>query len=378
MANFTPAIGVFGWQGENKGRVYTFESKSEEGKVLVKETQEILANGVGDDVAKLVKLLDHQDRRVRLEAQFALVRAGDETPLQASVTDGSVFKRLHAIWGLGQLTRTHLKGELSNETRGLMEEMLRDQEPEIRAAAIAQLGELNSTQSRELAEQLVSTDENLRVRQHAALALAKIGKEESVSAIRKMLVENDNNDPILRHSGAMALAGIVGRLTPDERAIGIQILSKDGSPQARLAYVVALRKLHHSIALKNLFSKNQFKTLTDGVTLAPFLNDPDPMVVLEAARAIHDLPIESDMSALASLGLDKIPGATIISGQGEVFAAPPVDALTRRIINAKFLVGGAEHAKQLADYAKDKNGDVDLSARRDSIAFELGRSEGSG
>jgi quinoprotein glucose dehydrogenase len=72
-----------------------------------------------------------------------------------------------------------------------------------------------------------------------------------------------------------------------------------------------------------------------GPSVARFLNDADPRLVLEAARAIHDVPIDSDMPRLAAL---------------EVTEKTPVPLL-RRVANANFRTGGPEAAKRLAAMA---------------------------
>ena len=54
--------------------------------------------------------------------------------------------------------------------------------------------------------------------------------------------------------------------------------------------------------------------------VADFLNDPDPRLVVEAARAIHDVPIAAAMPKLAAL-IDR---------------SSADDALMRRVLNANY------------------------------------------
>src|SRR5690606_17001533 len=61
----------------------------------------------------------------------------------------------------------------------------------------------------------------------------------------------------------------------------------------------------------------------------------DPVVVLEAARAINDVPIPDAMPALAAL-LGRVEGP---------------EALMRRVLNANPRAGGPGHAEALAGFA---------------------------
>jgi quinoprotein glucose dehydrogenase len=73
-----------------------------------------------------------------------------------------------------------------------------------------------------------------------------------------------------------------------------------------------------------------------------FLHDRDPWIVLEAARAINDEPINGAAPDLAML-ISETPN----------FAATPEEkeALLRRVLNANFHVGTTHTAKALAGYA---------------------------
>jgi quinoprotein glucose dehydrogenase len=69
--------------------------------------------------------------------------------------------------------------------------------------------------------------------------------------------------------------------------------------------------------------------------VARFLNDADPRVVLEAARAIHDVPIAGAMPALAAL---------------PIASSAPLP-LVRRVQSAALRLGRPEHAVALAEAA---------------------------
>jgi quinoprotein glucose dehydrogenase len=124
-----------------------------------------------------------------------------------------------------------------------------------------------------------------------------------------VLAANDNSDPALRHAGIVFLAGI----DDDEQ---VAALKSHASAAVRRAAVVALRR------------KRSNKT-------REFLSDSDPLVVLEAARAIHDMPIPVAMGVLANL----------IDGE----RSHP--ELIRRVLNANYRIGTAESASKLAAFS---------------------------
>ena len=72
--------------------------------------------------------------------------------------------------------------------------------------------------------------------------------------------------------------------------------------------------------------------------LASFLNDTDPFVVAEAARAIHDEPVLDAFPALASL----------------VSKPTDDDELFRRVLNANFRIGNAAAASSVARVLADE------------------------
>src|SRR5690606_25086060 len=117
--------------------------------------------------------------------------------------------------------------------------------------------------------------------------------------------------------GAMALSAAPGGA---KRLAG---LVNDPSRSVRLAAVLALRRLASP-------------------EVASFLDDQDPLVALEAARAIHDLPIANALPKLAS----RIDRPIIGSAEQQ-------DAFARRVLNANNRLGSAEHAEALAKFVSN-------------------------
>lgn len=302
---------VNGWSGLGKGRVYRFHDPVASESEIVREVQQLLRSDFSSQSTDdLVRLLGHADRRVRQEAQFALAGKQEVARLAevARVSTNPQLARIHALWGLGQVARVK-NGE---ETLAVARELLDDGDAEIRAQAAKILGEggVRSAEER-LIEKL--RDDSARVRYFAAISLGKLKSEKAIGPVLALLAQNDNEDPILRHGGIMALAG-----APHDRLL-VEAARHD-SPAARLAVVVAMRKRGQA-------------------DVAALLNDADPRVVLEAARAIHDVQAfhakEGCLTALARL----------------INRPTTSDPLLRRVLNANYRLGGAEHAAAIAQFA---------------------------
>ena len=126
------------------------------------------------------------------------------------------------------------------------------------------------------------------------------------------LAERDGADPVLRHAAAFGLAGCADR----------------PAMLARLVHPVATVRLIAVVALRRQGSP----------AAAEFLHDADPLVVAEAARAIHDdASIPAALPALAAVLAERPAGESVL----------------RRAINAGLRLGTAEAADRLAGYALD-------------------------
>lgn len=90
-----------------------------------------------------------------------------------------------------------------------------------------------------------------------------------------MLRANDDKDAFLRYAGVWALAQLDDTATLANAAT-------DSAPAVRMAALLTYRRLASP-------------------EVAKFLDDADPRIVLEAARAIHDTYIESARPALAAM-----------------------------------------------------------------------------
>ena len=309
---------VNGWAGTGKGRIYRVFAPEERERPIVAQVKKLFAEGFAQrPITELVSLLAHPDRRVRLEAQFALVAQSASRELsEVAANNSSLFARLHAIWGLGQLERKGQKADFSK--------LLTDSDVEVRAQALKVLCEANDARYAKQVAQLLA-DPAPRVRYFAALMLGKIGNAQDLSALLTML-RNSDGDPWLRHAGVMGISHCATEAS-------LAALSADASINVRLAAVVALRR-------------------AASPKLESFLNDADPIVVAEAARAINDLPVATALPALAALGDHWQKFARLPEGTAE--APAPRDAILRRIVNANFRLGTQIAAERLATFAAAK------------------------
>ncbi len=311
---------VAGWNKTGKGRVFrAFAPGADE---RARSTAELLG---GDWRAKtvdeLVPLLRHADMRVRQEAHFALADAGGAgvealTAVAAGASDDELGRlaRVHAIWALGIVARTR-PDDATAQLRGLTD----DGDAEVRALATRVLGdERVASASADIVARI--SDPAPRVRFFAAIAAGRLGATDAIAPLVQLLVDAGEDDRNLRHAGIMGLLGCT-----DERTLAE--LYDHASPHVRTAVVVALRRRRHA-------------------DVACFLHDAEDSIVLEAARAIHDVPIDAALSALA--GLD-IP-------------ASASDALARRVLSAALRTGAADRLALAA-----RRADLGEAIRREAI-----------
>ncbi len=144
----------------------------------------------------------------------------------------------------------------------------------MRAQAARVLGDVRAKQALNGLAKMLS-DSSPRPRFFAAIALGKLGKSQALAPVLEMLRANDNRDPYLRHAGVIALGSCA-------KPAQLQKLSGDSSAGVRMAALLALRRSERPEA-------------------TAFLQDSNPAIVLEAARAINDLPIREALPVLATM-----------------------------------------------------------------------------
>lgn len=329
-----------GWNCTGKGRIYRFGSSAAETDAGVAQTRKLISEGFDNrQNDELLSLLAYPDQRVRLGAQFALAAKGPAmVPALAKAAKASPDQmgRLHALWALGQLARTH-PGSTSNQ----LLELVQDPDAEIRAQAVRLVGDCKPAPA--MAGQVLAhatADPDPRVRHFAALALGRV--EPAPQQLLKILADDGDRDPYLRHAAVMGLThqrDFVEKLDP----------AKLTSPAVRLGVVLALRRLRSP-------------------KIADYLQDSEPRVVVEAVRAIHDLPIAEALPKIAPM-LDRISSD---------------ESLLWRALNANYRLGESSHAKTVASFAANVSapaklrieavkmlGDWETPGRRDRVLGEF-------
>lgn len=313
---------VNGWNKTGKGRLYRVRTAAMANDMALRSTAALLASNLRErPLASLRTLLDHPDRRVRQDAQFALVDLGARDVLLDVAQHGDGRRcRLHAIWGLGILGRTdpqHLAG---------VAELLRDGDADVRAAAARVLGDAKLTSAGKTLLAALQ-DTNARVRREAALALAQLGAVAGAApALIELLAHNDDHDHVLRHAAVFALSRCASADAVFEH-------HADPRRAVRLGVLLALTRRG------------------DG-RVATFLADREPGLRFEAARAIHGEPIPAALPALAALANDD---------------AAESEALDWRVLSANRLLGQVEHGEALVHVACAAN--HPQATRREAIAI---------
>lgn len=271
---------VGGWDVPHKGRIFKVEDPVAMMNPAVAEAKKLLAEGLAKRPAEeLLRLLGHEHREVRQEAQYELANRGEAVmaKLLAVVHDASNAKpRLHALLALGQIQRrTGVKIGL--------QPLAGDADPMIRATFAKVHGETGG--DLKIYAKLFA-DESAAVRREAAIAYGKHKPKGSddYKPLFALLKDNNNADAYLRHAAVQGLTTMTEQPCDLTTAFDAAVESDKSldTPAVRLGVVLALRKLQcHRIGR--------------------FLNDADPAVVSEAARAIYDQELMSPMAELAVL-----------------------------------------------------------------------------
>jgi quinoprotein glucose dehydrogenase len=261
-------------------------------------------------IPDLIALLHHRDQRVRLAAQYELAARGSASIEALTATGGdagaAVVTRAHAIWAIGQIARR------VPEVAAHLNILLDDPDDEVRTQSLRTLADLPTDTARIATRFDLLRDPSPRVRLAAAIAMAHHGGPESVGPLLSMLAENDNADLVLRHGASFALSKVAD--ASEVARAGEQ----HPSAAARLGAVLALR-------------------LMGSERVRRFLDDPDPAVAIEAARAMYDL----------RAGLDKL--AAVLDS--DIPADRAIEPLLRRAVEANALLGTDACADRLGALA---------------------------
>lgn len=329
---FAPGGGIMvldwvqGWEKTGKGRIFRVSAPELEKDPLIAETKKLLNDGVEKLTPEyLARLLWHADQRVRMAAQFALVKGNHRDVLIQTMSDTRLpaVARSHALWGYASLAHTDPKLAV------LPVSLLQDKDDEVRAQAARALAEFtaSTTMSREkMVELLLQAlrDPAPRVRFFAGLSLRKLSATAAMPIIVEQIQKDDSRDPFLRHSLAAALAGSAAKELP----LKVAQLPASASKDAQLVNAIASRYAGEK-------------------DLAALLSSSEPRVRLETARAIHDEPNSPELPALAAL-LERTHAPVKGAPDRAEFETATI---RRRAVNAAYRMGTAESARILASVA---------------------------
>ncbi|NNE94080.1 MAG: c-type cytochrome [Verrucomicrobiales bacterium] len=342
--NFGPDGALYGvdWGGgyplNEKGAVWKWDVEEKNPKIR-DTTEKFLAEDFSEiETSLLDDYLLLPDQRVRLKAQFELVKRGEleafekltRIPLDAKQWQFREWGRrgvIHAIWGIGQINRNSDQPNF----RSLID-LLEHDEAEIRTQAVKTIGEQFGAhlavhevsypkQQGLFDERTLLTrkiipllkDDSDRVKFHAALALGNLGIEEAAQPILEMIdALDDVNFPYLRHAAAVGLTGCAST----DFLVGVY--DEDF-------------ELEHQVAVDALRRRAD-------PAVGKFLNALTSGVCEDAARAIHDdwtIP-EAMPELAAALETTKLVRS---------------EPFIRRATNANLMLGKAENAGRVAAFA---------------------------
>ena len=304
-----------GWYKQDIGNIYALSGSAGSDPALLKATNDLLTSEYRTLLeTEVAELLAHPDMRVRMRAQFELVRRGSFAVFQAGTqSTNSQFTRLHSIWGTGQLAQTN-ESLLVN-----LVELLSDEDTEIRAQAAKVLSDSRTEMAGEALLKVLD-DPSSRVKAFAAIGVGKCNIPSALPKLIEILAANDDTDPFLRHACVQGLWGL------NQREKMLKELYHE-SAAVRLGILLTLRKL-------------------EDPRVKYLLDDESKFVRDEAIRAINDLDL---ITALPDLADEIQPFA---EGDAVSQIKDHRDLLTQtRLINANFRVGSPENAANLIRYA---------------------------
>ena len=335
---------VHGWPKSNMGRIYKLTPETGADQALANQTKLLFLDGMKNRATtELTELLAHADQRIRLDAQYELAERGLSVIRDLSLIlrhSSHQLQRIHSIWALDQIASN---SKQNTSVCSYLIPYLTDQDPEIRAQAAKALDQGWGDDRLPQWLKPLLKDPSPRVRFFAAQSLGKLGHAEATSWILDLIEENADQDLYLRHAGVMALARIGNQQALAEAAI-------HDSVAVRMAVLLAWRQ-------------------TSDPSIARFLTDPEPLIVVEAARAINDAPIDNAMGALAGLSSGLSPESL------QSTLAPDADLVTptlRRVINANFRLGTGQQAQLLTAFVLNETMPVSIRSEGLQLLGEWG------
>lgn len=327
--NFGPDGGLFGvdWGGgyplNQSGAVWKIDVEHPDQALRARVRALLEMNYQAATAERLTELLSFADQRIRLKAQFELVRRNDVASLRKQLASGTLVAGCHAIWGMGQLARS---GRHAETIAQQLQQTLGSENEELICQALKTLADLpesgffNDSDLQAKSATLLQ-HANRRVRFFAAAALHAYGNSTAQTALLAYAETLQPNDTYERFALAEAM----------QTCFSSQELAALARPEnnrvLKLAAVVALRRL----------ASEQVRQ---------FLADASDDIATEAALAIHD-----DFSITSALPF-------LAECLSESKTRP--EAFVRRSINANFRLGNSECAERVAEFASNDEAPVSL------------------
>ena len=376
---------VEGWGQPEKGRLYRVSDPAQAGSAKLAEAKRLLADGMEKHTeAELARLLAHDSMQVRLAAQFELAARtkSDRDPavrelVQVALKSTNLFARLHAMWGLGQIAERLDADQLLRELELLLP-LLDEREPLIRGHACQLFQRAAFNNAHYKVTQLIA-DPSPIVRFLASQAIARVFELQG-GGYRKVFPTKKHVENSFRRSVNRLWSRWTGKdelvegpswsaswVHPTKKfalALSNAVPGNDEELfQTTINFLVSKRAYQDYVASTNanvrLAALRALRRLSDPA-ITQFLHDPDPRLVLEAARAINDAGIALAYPALAALlpsGRDALPRVLPAApdAQGRPAGRPYQESLLLRALNAHYRLGHATNAQALATFATSTN-----------------------
>ena len=210
---------------------------------------------------------------------------------------------------------------MAERIAGTLQQLLVDEDPEVRAQAAKGMGDIGIDKSRRRAREALG-DAEPRVQFFAAQSLGKLGSEASAEPLLALLRANDNKDQYLRFVAAQcALEAGRGWCAGE---------GSQGSVRRRAPGRIA------------------------GVSL---------LVAIPRSRASCGTPTHSSCARRPRPSTTRRSRWGCAPLAGKLASAPPADeALVVRAMNANYRLGGAPRAKALANYSLNDKATAEMRA----------------
>lgn len=305
-------------EGQTKGEIYRFSSLEHLKRPSVLDAAKILKQGFQSTIDEnLAQQLSHRDRRVRLGAQFELVRRGEKSlSVFENVLKNSdnALARVHAAYGMGTLMRVHDVASASLLVG------LKDAHPHVRAVTALMLGEATQKPSSGQLAHLLD-DSHSRARQAAVTALGRIADDNSIELLMAKVNRSKAFNPYVRASLSLALNRLMAHdvleswiKSPNKASRVIALLVYTRSQDSRVSHFLKDSDISLVNEAIRTIERYQLKDLYDEAVelLAQVSQTPQMLPMYQIERLIYmamregsERSVELLVSTVLNKDLDK-------------------------------------------------------------------------